>query len=97
MGAVAGVEPAARATCRAARDSLAFFRSLTSFADLPPHPLLPLSDDYTLKKKHLDASPEVLITEQSFNHGCKKHVRNFSKGAIGIVRKMSGSAWIRTD
>jgi hypothetical protein len=79
------VEPAVKATFRAARDSRAFSRSLTQLADLPPHPLLPLSDDCTLKRKHMDSTPEVLITEQSFNHGGKKHKRNVSKGAVGIV------------
>jgi hypothetical protein len=79
VGAVAGVEPAVKATFRAARDSLAFSRSQTSLADLPPHPLLPLSDDCTLKRKHLDSSPEVLITEQSFKHGSKKHAQNVDK------------------
>jgi hypothetical protein len=68
VGAGAVAEPSVKATFRAVRDSLAFSRYQTSLADLQPHPLLPLSDGCTLKRKHLDSPPEVVITEQSFNH-----------------------------
>ncbi len=51
VGAVA--VPAVRATFRAVRDSLTFSRSQTPLADLPPHPLLPLSGGCTLKRENI--------------------------------------------
>ncbi len=77
-------EPAVRATVRAVRDSLAFSRSQKSLADSPPHPLLPLSDGCTLKRKHLDSSPKFLITEQSFNYGRKKHAHSRAESRIRL-------------